>query len=1321
MGDASVISLAPDSIVIVIDRGGTFTHVVSSVEGKLDYVFKLLSVDPDHYEDAPTEGVRRVLCHYLGRDIPKGQPLPKEYIQAIRMGTTVATNALLERKGTRHAFLVTRGHRDVLEIGSQQRPDIFALNIKKPSCLYDTVVEIDERVTLEYYDEAPERANGVRKDIQGDVVEGVGGELIRIIEKLNEDTTRASLQKLKDEGYTTLAVCLAQSFLYAGHEKRVEEIARDMGFEHVSISSAVGANMVKMVARGGSASADAYLTPVTNKYISSFASGFADGNLDGFRCQFMQSDGGLVDFRAFSGMKGILSGPAGGLVGFSRTSYNGNPTVGFDMGGTSTDVSRFGGTYDHIFESTTAGVTIQSPQLDINTVAAGGGSILTWQNGLFKAGPESAGAHPGPAAYRKGGPLTITDANLLLGRLLPEYFPKIFGPTEDQPLDVEIVREKFEQMAQEIRKDTGRDLTAEEVAVGFIEVANESMCRPIRALTEARGFEITSHNLAVFGGAGGQHACEIAENLGIEKVVMHKYSSLLSAYGMALADVIQESQEPCNEFLTAATLPKIEARHEYLVESTTAALMKQGTDKAAIKHEIYLNLRYCGSDTTLMILKPADGDWKREFIAEHLREFAFTLPGDREILVDDIRVRAIGISSENSKDNDILEKELQQDNFSSFKVESKATDTTSIYFKHGGSHLAGVYQLKNLSQGDMVVGPAMIIDNTQTIVINPRSKARVLSNHVVIDVAAPAAYHGDATTVDPVQLSLFSERFMSIAEQMGRALHKTSVSLNIKERLDFACAIFGPNGDLVANAPHVPVFLGSMSYAVKGQIELLGGSKCPGDVYVTNHPVHGGTHLPDLTVITPVFDEAGKDILFFLASRGHHTDIGGSGGSSMPPNSTELWQEGVAIRTHTMIRDGKFDYEGLEKIFAEPGTRPGCNSTQRFGDNVTDLQAFAAANNKGAKLLNKLIDHYGRKTVHLYMDAIQANAEIAVRNFLKETKAKNSDKDALRSVGFMDNSSRIHLEVRIEDDGNGVFDFTGTTPELYGNMNAPTSLTYSALIFCLRCMIGTDIPLNQGCMAPVKVILPKGCFLNPSDAAAVCAGNTHTSTRICDTILEAFQAIGASQGCMNCVGFFGGEVLDDRGATKGFTYSFGETVCGGSGAGPSFHGAHAVHTHMTNTAITDVELMEKRYPVLLREFSIRRGSGGKGTYNGGDGCRRIYEALAPLSFSVITERRSTRPYGMCSGEPGSYGANIWRRKQPDGSFRDVNLGLKAMVRMKAGDQLMMDTPSGGGYGPPRMGNGVNGTHTQVDGIKSLDFQPRAQGSIALWESRQADF
>lgn len=1281
------------------------------------------------------QGVRRVLSHYLGREIPKSEPLPKEPIRAIRMGTTVATNALLERKGTKHAFLVTKGHRDVLEIGSQQRPDIFALDIRKAAVLYDEVIEIDERVTLEHFDEEPNRANGSRKVLDGEVVEGVNGELIRVLEKLNESTTRASLQRLRDNGFTTVAVCLAHSFLYAIHEKRIEALARELGFEHISLSSEVGSRMVKMVARGGSASADAYLTPGTHEYIAGFAAGFEGGNLDGLRCEFMQSDGGLVNHKRFSGMKGILSGPAGGLVGYARTSYDKRtPLVGFDMGGTSTDVSRFGGTFDHVFETTTAGVTIQSPQLDINTVAAGGGSILVWKDGLFKVGPESAGAHPGPAAYRKGGPLTITDANLLLGRLLPDYFPKIFGPSEDQPLDVEVVREEFTKLAQTIQDDTGRAITPEEVAVGFIEVANESMCRPIRALTEARGFEITAHNLAVFGGAGGQHACEIAENLGISRVVMHKYSSLLSAYGMALAEVVQEAQEPCNEFLNAETLPTLKKRHEHLRDFTRQRLVSQGIDQDAIRHEIYLNLRYRGSDTTLMIREPAHGDWKKEFIAEHLREFAFVLPQDREILVDDIRVRGIGISSENTKDSEVLEAEMASDIFDIVDADNVATETVSpltsdfvlqsnffqhpLYFKDGGMHQANVFLLDNLPRGSAVVGPSIIIDKTQTIVIAPGSIARLLSNHIVIEVKPQAVSQADAITVDPIQLSLFGHRFMSIAEQMGRALQKTCVSLNIKERLDFACAIFGPTGDLVANAPHVPVFLGSMSYAVKGQIELLGDNMRPGDVYVTNHPVRGGTHLPDLTVITPVFDEAGQAILFFLASRGHHTDIGGSEGTSMPPSSTELWQEGVAIHTFTMIREGKFDEDGIAKIFAEPGTRPGCNSTQRLSDNITDLQSFAAANNKGAKLLNKLINQYGQKIVHFYMDAVQANAELAVRKFLKEVRSKKPD-GKLESIGYMDNSSRIHLQVRIREDGSATFDFTGTTPELYGNMNAPKALTYSGIIFCLRAMIGSDIPLNQGCLAPIDVVLPTGCFLNPSDGAAVCAGNTHTSQRVCDTVLQAFEAAAASQGCMNCVGFFGGESVDENGRTKGYKYSFGETICGGAGATPSSHGAHAVHTHMTNTRITDAELLEKRYPVLMREFSIRRGSGGKGAFNGGDGCKRIYEALAPLSFSVITERRSTRPYGIRGGEEGSYGSNTWNRKQPDGSIRAVNLLQKNMVRMQPGDQLVMVTPSGGGYGTPNRSGS-----TKVNGfVKEMKngFQPRAMGSIAAWESQQAEF
>ncbi|BFZ63538.1 hypothetical protein YB2330_004663 [Saitoella coloradoensis] len=1314
---------ASDSgINIAIDRGGTFTDVWASFPGKGDVIFKLLSVDPDNYQDAPIEGIRRVLSMHSGEELPRGQPLPKEHLHSIRMGTTVATNALLERKGTRHAFLVNKGLRDLLIIGNQSRPRLFDLNIVKPDVLFDEVVEIDERITVEGFDEDVDGTSKDLEEIPGELVRGISGDMLRILEPLNEDTTRASLEKLRADGFTTLAVCLAHSYIYPYHEQRIAEIASEMGFSHISLSSAVGANMIKMVPRGSSASADAYLTPETKKYIEGFCKGFEGGNLDGLRCEFMQSDGGLIGYKGFGGLRGILSGPAGGVVGYARTSYDGKtPVVGFDMGGTSTDVSRYGGAFEHVFETTTAGVTIQSPQLDINTVAAGGGSILSWHNGLFKVGPESASAHPGPASYRKGGPLTVTDANLFLGRLLPEYFPKIFGPNEDQPLDGNIVTWKFSELTKVISADIGREMTSEEVANGFIEVANEAMCRPIRALTEARGHETAAHNLGVFGGAGGQHACEIACNLGISRVILHKYSSILSAYGMALAEVVQEVQEPSSEELIAESMSRLRNRLANLKETAAKELLAQGVSEQSTTFEVYLNLRYQGTDTALMIPEPKSGDFKAAFLEEHLREFAFVFPDDRKILVDDIRIRGVGKSGENAKDNESLAAELGSMQFKTVD-ETASKETRSVFFKSTGRCDTPVYVLDNLPPGSKVEGPAMIIDKTQTIVVVPGAEARVLTSHVIIDLEVSATkVAASATTVDPVQLSVFGHRFMSIAEQMGRTLQRTSCSLNIKERLDFSCAVFGPDGGLVANAPHVPVHLGSMSYAVKYQHELLKGKLSPGDVLVSNHPESGGTHLPDITVITPVFESTGKEIAFYVASRGHHTDIGGLGGTSMPPNSTQLWQEGAAIRSFRLIHNGEFDEVGIVNILLSPGNYEGCNGSRRINDNLSDLKAQVAANNKGMILIQRLMEEFGREVVQLYMNAIQANAEIAVRGYLLRTREKFGS-TVLRGEDYMDSGSIAKLVVNIKPDGSAVFDFTGTSCEMYGNMNAPPAITYSAIIYCLRLLIGTDIPLNQGCLAPIEVILPKGSFLNPTAGAAVCAGNTQTSQRVCDLILKTFQAAAASQGCMNCLGFFGeGGVDKDGNKLSGHAYAFGETIAGGSGAGPSWHGASGVHTHMTNTRISDPELLEKKYPVLMREFSIRKGSGGRGLFNGGDGVIRDYQCRAPLKFSVITERRVHRPYGLNGGEEGQCGANYWVTRNDDGSERWINLGPKNMVSMQPGDRCVIHTPSGGGWGDvPKSGaNGLNGA-TASGATTARETYPRASGSLAAYTTTQAE-
>ncbi|KZZ94506.1 Hydantoinase/oxoprolinase [Ascosphaera apis ARSEF 7405] len=708
-------------IKIAIDRGGTFTDVWASIPGQQDIVLKLLSVDPNNYADAPTEGIRRILSIYKNEEIPRGVPLPKGDLEFIRMGTTVATNALLERKGTKHAFLVTKGFKNLLDIGYQSRPRLFDLAIVKPEVLYSDVAEVDERVTIEGFDEDLDGLFKADEEIPGVLVRGTSGDMIRILKPLDEDKVRRTLQEFRKNGIDTIAVCLAHSYIYPEHEQKVQQIAMEEGFTHISLSSDVAAKMIKMVPRGSSASADAYLTPEIKKYLNGFAQGFEGGNLDGVRCDFMQSDGGLVSHDSFSGLRGILSGPAGGVVGYARTSYDEEvqtPVVGFDMGGTSTDVSRYGGQLEHVFESVTAGVTIQSPQLDINTVAAGGGSILFWRNGLFAVGPESASSHPGPACYRKGGPLTVTDANLFLGRLIPQFFPCIFGPNEDEPLDTKIVQEKFNALTEQINKETGRSLTPEEVASGFLDVANEAMCRPIRALTEGKGYDISSHNLSVFGGAGGQHACDIARKLNIKTVVIHKYSSILSAYGMALADVVQEAQEPANEIYNADTLPKLQTRLEELKGRVMKQLIDQKVHQEDITYECYLNMRYQGTETAIMVREPFSGDFKKEFQKTHLREFAFVFPESRPIFVDDIRVRGIGASECKESDGQQLGKELASTTFAP-KEDYHVELTADVYFQATGRQPTPVYRLEELAPGLEIAGPAIIIDQTQTLVSGP--------------------------------------------------------------------------------------------------------------------------------------------------------------------------------------------------------------------------------------------------------------------------------------------------------------------------------------------------------------------------------------------------------------------------------------------------------------------------------------------------------------------------------------------------------------------------------------------------------------------------
>ncbi|KAJ9142432.1 Hydantoinase B/oxoprolinase [Pleurostoma richardsiae] len=1260
-------------IKVYIDRGGTFTDCIGIVPGQADIVIKLLSVDPTNYNDAPTEGIRRILEIATAQAIPRGTQLDTSRIASIRMGTTVATNALLERKGERCALLITKGFGELLQIGHQTRPHLFDLDIKKADVLYSKSVEVDERVTIDV-----ELAEN--KHI-GTTVQGLSGDTVRILKPLNDREVTDALLELWNDGYRSIAVCLAHSYTFPRHELRIAELAREIGFTHISLSSQL-TPMIRLVPRGMSATADAYLTPTVKRYIDGFSGAFKGTleNAETTRCQFMQSDGGLADFKRFSGLRAILSGPAGGVVGHAKTTFDPKdniPVIGFDMGGTSTDVSRYAGKYEHVFETTTAGITIQSPQLDINTVAAGGGSILFWKNGLFTVGPESAGAHPGPACYRKGGPLTVTDANLFLGRLLPEYFPKIFGESEDQPLDTEIVAARFAELTKKVNADTGRDLTPEEVAVGFLNVANEGMCRPIRSLTEGRGYDARNHRLAVFGGAGGQHACAIARTLKIGTVVMHKYSSILSAYGMALAEVVHESLEPSSEVYSGESLPRLRERLDMLEKNVKLELFDQGFGEENLRYERYLNMRYQGTDTSLMILEPLNGDFEEAFLKQHLTEFSFTVPG-RPILIDDLRVRGMALDGKIEEEKSLVDQITVAR--ASIKSPGEPISSSMVYFTDTGRVQTPVYRLGRLKINSSVPGPAVILDATQTIVVLPGATATALERHVVIDVGIGAPKELSTDIVDPVQLSVFGHRFMGIAEQMGRTLQKTSVSLNIKERLDFSCAIFGPDGGLVANAPHVPVHLGSMQNAVRYQHEVNLGKLKSGDVLVTNHPDAGGTHLPDITVVTPVFGDDGKEIIFYTASRGHHRDIGGYKGLSGHPECTSLEQEGALITSFKLCSQGKFEEEGITKILVEdPAQYPDCIGSNSIHDNLTDLKAQIAANQRGSLLIQELFVEYGTRTVQRYMNAIQATAEIAVRQYLKKV-AKVHPKP-LKAVDFLDDGTEIHLEVRIDSqNGSTDFDFTGTGPETYGNRNAPKCLVYSAIIYALRAMINEDIPLNQGCLNPTNIIIPKNTVLSPSCGAAVYTGNSLTSQRVTDVVFKAFQACAASQGCMNSVQIYGGEKAKPGEPFQGFTFMYGETICGGSGAGPTWNGVSAVHTNMTNTRVSDLEILEKRYPILVKQFAIRHGSGGEGAHPGGDGSIRAFEARAATTFSLSSERRTHRPYGMNGGGPGKSGRNLALLHLPDGKNRWANVGGKGVVKLKCGEQLYVHTPGGGAWG-----------------------------------------
>uniref|UniRef100_A0A8C3UFQ2 5-oxoprolinase n=1 Tax=Catharus ustulatus TaxID=91951 RepID=A0A8C3UFQ2_CATUS len=1236
--------LAPSGFQFAIDRGGTFTDVFARCPGGRVRVLKLLSEDPA-YRDAPTEGIRRILQE-LGVPLPRDQPLDGSQIQWIRMGTTVATNALLQRRGERTALAVTRGFRHLLHIGTQARPHLFDLEVAMPDMLYEEVIEVDERIVPEQPDcHLPGSDSWPR-------VQGCSGVTLLVQKPLDLERLRGDLEGLLNRGFRSLAVLLLHSYAWPEHEEQVAALALDLGFSQVSLSSGV-ARMARAVPRGLTACVDAYLSPGVRSYLHSFCQGFRDG-LQGVRVLFMRSDGGLTPMARFRGSQAILSGPAAGVVGYARTTFDprdGTPVIGFDMGGTSTDVSRFAGALEHVFEASTAGVSIQAPQLDINTVAAGGGSRLFFRSGLYVVGPESAGAHPGPACYRKGGPLTVTDANLVLGRLLPEYFPRIFGPGEDQPLCRDSAVAAFRHLAATIgdfRSATGDSAvpdvspeppSVEEVALGFIRVANEAMCRPIRALTQARGHDASRHILACFGGAGGQHACAIARTLRMARVCVHRHSGLLSALGLALADVVHEEQEPCALPYGPGAFPRLEQRLRELERRCRDALRGQGFADEQIVTEPFLHMRYDGTDGALMVSArghPARpdtcqaGDFLGAFTERYRQEFGFALPG-RAVLVDDLRVRGTGSDPR------------------------CPPQVTQCYFE-GGYQDTPVYLLEDLGSDHVLPGPAIIIDTNSTIVVEPGCVATMtpLGDINIAVGEGPAQTLG--TELDPVQLSIFSHRFMSIAEQMGRTLQRTAISTNIKERLDFSCALFGPDGGLVSNAPHIPVHLGAMQEAVQFQIRELGPELREGDVILSNHPRAGGSHLPDLTVITPVFWPGQPRPVFFVASRGHHADVGGSTPGSMPPHSQSLRQEGAVFVSFKLVTKGQFQEQAVTEALLAPGAVPGCSGTRNLRDNLADLRAQVAANQKGIGLVRELIGHCGLEAVQAYMGYVQDNAEVAVRDTLRAVAARWGS--LLQAEDSMDDGTPIRLRVELDPkEGSAVFDFGGTGPEVLGNCNAPRAITLSALIYCLRCLVGHDIPLNQGCLAPVQVLIPPGSILDPSPEAAVVGGNVLTSQRLVDVVLRAFGVCAASQGCMNNVTF---------GSDRGGYY---ETVAGGAGAGPHWEGRSGVHTHMTNTRITDPEILELRW--VWGQDWLRAGSGGAGQCRGGDGVIRELQFRRGAELAVLSERRATRPYGMAGGLPGAPGLNLLLRR--DG--RVINVGGKGQVSVEPGvSKKLQKTP-----------------------------------------------
>ena len=1196
-----------------IDRGGTFTDIVARAPDGSLQTRKLLSDNPEQYADAAVEGVRRILGIGTGA-------LPAGLVAEVRMGTTVATNALLERKGEPVVLAITRGFGDALRIGWQSRPDLFARHIVLNDQLYDRVIEIDERM----------RANG------------------SLDRALDEEQARTDLAAARVAGFRAVAIALVHGWRFTDHERRLSAIAREIGFEQISVSHEVGA-LIKLIGRGDTTVADAYLSPILRAYVDRVGADLGAST----PLLFMQSSGGLTAAEAFRGKDAILSGPAGGVVGMAGTAMAAgfDRVIGFDMGGTSTDVSHFAGDFERTSDAVVAGVRLRAPMLGIHTVAAGGGSICRFDGSRLRVGPESAGAVPGPAAYRRGGPLTVTDCNVMLGKLRPDQFPAVFGPRGDQPLDAAAVTTGFEALADEVRRATGREATPEALAEGFVTIAVQNMAEAIKSVSIQRGYDVTRYVLNCFGGAGGQHACLVADALGMTRVMLHPFAGVLSAYGMGLAEVRAIRQATVATPLQAAGDAALADRARTLERQARGDLIAQGFTDAALTTVVRAEIKFAGSDTPLVVPFGPAGEMRAAFEALHRLRFGF-FAEDKALLVEALEAEAVAASGQAP---------------STIVGGAAALEPTIVarvpVRMAGAAHEAPVYRRSDFGPDAAVDGPALILEDTGTTVVEPgwRASADAALNLILERTVPLPARTAMGTDVDPIMLEVFNSRFMACAEQMGEALRATAYSVNIKERLDFSCAIFDATGALIANAPHIPVHLGSMGESIRTVIASRGsgtdgrGMK-RGDVYMLNAPYNGGTHLPDITVIMPVFLDADDAPAFFVASRGHHADVGGITPGSMPPSSRTVEEEGVLIDDFLLIDAGRLRDAETRSLFAS-GRYPSRNVDQ----NMADLKAQVASCARGGDELARMVAEFGRAVVAAYMSHVQDNAEEAVRRAIA----------ALRPGSFaleMDDGAVIRVRIDVDPEArSAVVDFTGTSDQLPNNFNAPLSIARAATLYVFRTLVDDAIPLNEGCLKPIRLIVPEGSMLNPRYPAAVVAGNVETSQAVVDCLYGALGVLAASQGTMNNF-TFGDE-----------TRQYYETIAGGSGAGPGFDGTAAVQTHMTNSRLTDPEVLETRFPVLLEEFSIRHDSGGDGANRGGDGAVRRVRFLEPLTAAILSNHRRTAPFGVAGGENGAVGVN--RVERADGSVE--RLGATAEVAMSPGDVFVIETPGGGGFGAKR--------------------------------------